>query len=68
MVIVAAGVFAQLTYLLPNWLAVLLLVELVAAWDLLGELGVVELIETQVQSAEVSLTKFLDMIPRYKGE
>lgn len=68
MVVVGVGLVAQLTYMLPNWLVVLVLVELVGAWDLLAAMGVVEMVESQVQSAEVSVGKLFDMIPRYKGE
>mgnify|MGYP006897110254 CR=1 FL=1 len=35
---------AQLTCLLPNWLVVLMLVEVVAAWELLADFGIVELV------------------------
>ena len=67
MVVIGAGVAAQLTFMLPNWLVVLVLVELVGAWDLLREIGVIELVESQVKSAEVSVGKLFEMIPRYKG-
>jgi len=58
---------AQLAYLLPSWLIVLLIAEVWASWELLVDYGIVELVETQVQSAEVSLKKLFEMIPRYQG-
>jgi hypothetical protein len=68
LVVVAAGLAAQLTFMLPNWLVVVVSVELLAGWDLLAELGVVELVQTQMVSAEQSVKKLFEMIPRYRGE
>ena len=68
LVILGTGLFAQMTMWFPNWLVVFLLVEAVAAWSLLEEMGVVELLETQAQSMESSLVKFWELIPRHKGE
>lgn len=68
MVVLGVGLIAQLTFILPNWLVVLIAVEMVGGWDLLRDFGLVELVESQVRSAEVSLGKLLEMIPRYKGE
>jgi hypothetical protein len=68
MVVVGVGLIAQLTFILPNWLVMLVVAELVGGWDLLKDIGVVELVQTQVKSAELSLEKLSDMIPKYKGE
>ena len=65
--VIGAGVTSQLVYLLPNWLVVLLLVEVWAGWDFLVDYGIVELAQTQVVSAEASLRKLFQMIPRYQG-
>jgi hypothetical protein len=45
----------------------MLLVEIWAGWDILVELGMVELLQTQMVSAEVSIKKLFNMIPRYQG-
>lgn len=68
LVIVAAGVASQLAYFLPSWLLLIVVVEVWAGWAFLVEFGLVELAQTQVLSAESSLQKLFDMIPRYKGE
>jgi hypothetical protein len=68
LVVLGAGLFSQISYLLPGWLILIVGVELWAAWDFLVEFGVVEVAQTQLVSAEGSLQKLFDMIPRYKGE
>jgi hypothetical protein len=45
----------------------LLIAELWAGWDTFVEIGVIEVVETQVASAEVSMKKLFNMIPRYQG-
>ena len=67
LVVIGAGLIGQLVYLLPNWLVVLLLAEVWAGWDFLVDYGIVELVQTQVVSAEASLRKLFEMIPRYQG-
>jgi hypothetical protein len=67
MVIVALGVVAQLTYLLPSWLILLFAAQVIAFWDLLISFGVVELSVSAIDSTESALTKFLNLIPRYQG-
>ena len=57
-----------MTNWLPSWLIVFVLVQLVAGWQLLSDLGVVEMVQTQAQAAEQSLGKLVEMIPRHKGE
>ena len=48
---IGAGLIAQMTYWFPNWLVVFLLVQVVASWELMSDFGIVELLQTQVQSA-----------------
>ena len=66
--VIGVGLIAQMTFWFPDWLAVFLLVQVVACWELMSEMGVVEMVQTQVQAAEGSLNKFIDMIPRHKSE
>lgn len=66
MVIVGFGVVAQLTYLLPSWFVLLLAAQVLAFWDILVGLGLAELAFSAVDQAEASITKFLNLIPRYQ--
>ena len=68
MVVIGFGAFSQLAYLLPDWLIVLLAVELWAGWGMLQEFGLIELAQTQLKTAENALRKLFEMIPRYKPE
>lgn len=67
MVIVGLGVFAQLTYLLPSWFVLFVAAQVVAYWDLLVSLGLVELADSTINGMESALTKFFNLIPRYQG-
>lgn len=68
MVVLAAGLVAQVAYYVPSCVLISVAIELWAAWDFLVDFGLVELVQTQIVSAETSFQKLLDMIPRYKGE
>ena len=65
--VIGVGLIAQMTNWFPNWLAVFILVQVVAGWELMSDMGVVEMVQTQLQAAEGSLNKFIDMIPRHKS-
>ena len=67
MVVLAGWLIVQMTYWFPNWLVVLVLVQLCAGWKMLEEIGILEMIESYIQTAEQSLSKLMGMIPRYKG-
>jgi hypothetical protein len=67
MVVVGLGVVAQLTYLLPSWLILLLAAQVVGFWDVLVSFGAVELSAAAVTSTETALNKFINLIPKYQG-
>lgn len=66
MVVVGLGVTAQLTYLLPTWFILVVAGEVLAFWEILVALGVVELAAGAINSTDTALTKFLNLIPKYE--
>lgn len=66
MVIVGFGVVAQLTYLFPSWFVLFLAAQVLAFWDILVGLGLVELAFSAINQTETAITKFLNLIPRYQ--
>ena len=66
LVVVGLGLVAQLNYLLPTWVVLLLIAQVVVFWKLIVNLGGLELLGSQIAKTEESLDKLFRMIPRYE--
>lgn len=66
MTIVFIGVAAQLAYLLPSWLIVLLAAQLYAFKEVLVNFGLMELLGAFASNTESAISKFMSLIPRYQ--
>ena len=56
------------TWLLPNWVLVLLATEMFSAWGFLKEFGIIEMGKKYVELAQKSIQKVVNMIPRYQAK
>lgn len=64
--VVGLGLAAQLNYLLPTWVVLLLIAQVAAFWEVIVSFGGLELLGSQIGKTEESLDKLFRMIPRYE--